>query len=79
MTLGNTDHCKCRILFKDDQGMKYVETTVWSIDRERIVRILTDTKGRVGGDDGAAALLGIKRTTLISRMKKLGIDPRALS
>ena len=37
MTLGNTEHCKCRILFKDDQGMKYVETTVWSFDRERIV------------------------------------------
>src|SRR5207249_2668109 len=32
--------------------------------------------GRVGGADGAAARMGINRTTLISRMKKLGIDPR---
>ena len=45
--------------------------------REEIVRILRETKGRVAGPSGAAARLGLKRTTLISRMKKLGIDPRA--
>ncbi len=44
--------------------------------REEIVDALTESKGRVGGDDGAAARLGINRTTLISRMKKFGIDPR---
>lgn len=37
MTLGNNEHCKCRILFKDAEGMKYVETTVWSFDREHII------------------------------------------
>src|ERR1700758_693272 len=47
-----------------------------SRDREEIIRILKDTKGRVAGTQGAAARMGIKRTTLISRMKKLGIDPR---
>jgi formate hydrogenlyase transcriptional activator len=41
-----------------------------------IVRALTAAKGRVGGTDGAAARMGINRTTLISRMKKLGVDPR---
>ena len=45
-------------------------------DRDEIIRILKDTKGRVAGPNGAAARLGVKRTTLISRMKKLGIDPR---
>jgi formate hydrogenlyase transcriptional activator len=40
-----------------------------------IVRVLTECKGRVGGADGAAARMGISRTTLISRMKKLGINP----
>ena len=44
--------------------------------REEIVRALTEAKGRVGGADGAAARMGINRTTLISRMKKFGIDPR---
>jgi formate hydrogenlyase transcriptional activator len=44
--------------------------------REEIVRVLGETKGRVGGAEGAAARLGINRTTLLARMKKLGIDPR---
>jgi formate hydrogenlyase transcriptional activator len=48
-------------------------------EREEIVRILKETRGRVAGPQGAATRMGIKRTTLISRMKKLGIDPRRLS
>ena len=44
--------------------------------REEIVRALTESKGRVGGADGAAAQMGINRTTLLARMKKFGIDPR---
>ncbi len=48
-------------------------------ERDRIVRILRETKGRVGGPNGAAARLGLKRTTLLTRMKKLGIDPRKIS
>ncbi len=35
--LGNQERGKCRILFKDDGGMKYVETTVWSFDHGSIV------------------------------------------
>jgi formate hydrogenlyase transcriptional activator len=53
-------------------------TREWN-EREEITRILKETGGRVGGADGAAARMGIKRTTLISRIKKLGIEPRALS
>ena len=47
--------------------------------REAIVRALTECKGRVGGDNGAAARLGINRTTLLARMRKLGIHPRQFS
>ena len=47
--------------------------------REEIVRALGETKGRVGGAEGAAARLGINRTTLLARMKKRGIDPREFS
>jgi len=42
--------------------------------RETIVRALAECNGRVGGEQGAAALLGLNRTTLLSRMKKLGIQ-----
>jgi len=41
--------------------------------REHIERALRATEGRVYGADGAARLLGIKPTTLQSRMKKLGV------
>jgi PAS domain S-box-containing protein len=44
--------------------------------RDAIVRALTETNGRVGGADGAAARMGINRTTLLARMKKYGIDPK---
>ncbi|QNI34606.1 sigma 54-interacting transcriptional regulator [Alloacidobacterium dinghuense] len=44
--------------------------------RDAIVRALAETKGRVGGSDGAAARMGINRTTLLARMKKFGIDPK---
>jgi len=44
--------------------------------RDEMVRILKITNGRVAGPDGAAARMGLKRTTLIARMKKLGVDPR---
>ena len=50
-----------------------------SAERDQIVRVLKDTEGRVGGPNGAAARLGLKRTTLISRMKKLGINPAEVS
>jgi formate hydrogenlyase transcriptional activator len=42
---------------------------------DEIVRVLAECKGRVGGAEGAAARMGISRTTLISRMKRLGINP----
>ena len=48
-------------------------------EQDRIVRILKETKGRVGGPNGAAARMGLKRTTLLTRMNKMGIDPRKRS
>jgi formate hydrogenlyase transcriptional activator len=42
---------------------------------EEIVQVLTECRGKVGGADGAAVRMGISRTTLISRMKRHGINP----
>lgn len=36
LLLGNNEHAKCRILFKDDQDLKFVETTVWQADDTHI-------------------------------------------
>jgi formate hydrogenlyase transcriptional activator len=43
-------------------------------ERDHILGALRDTRWVIGGSDGAAARLGLKRTTLQSRMKKLGIE-----
>ena len=42
-------------------------------ERVRILQVLKETRGMVGGPDGAAARLGLKRTTLQSRMRKYNI------
>jgi formate hydrogenlyase transcriptional activator len=39
-------------------------------ERDRIIRTLEEANGQVGGPNGAAARLGLKRTTLQSRMRK---------
>ena len=43
-------------------------------ERDMILKALRDTKGVIAGPDGAAARLGLKRTTLHSKMRKLGIE-----
>jgi formate hydrogenlyase transcriptional activator len=45
-----------------------------SAERERILQALRECDGKVAGTDGAAARLGLRRTTLQSRMKKLHIE-----
>ena len=54
--------------------------TLSDAERAHILGILKETNWVVGGRDGAAARLGLPRTTLISRMQKLGISckPRDL-
>jgi formate hydrogenlyase transcriptional activator len=44
-------------------------------ERERILSVLRECRGRLGGPDGAAARLGLKRTTLQSKLDQLGIKP----
>ena len=56
-----------------------VRSILREVDRDQIIRVLRDANGRVGGPDGAASRLGLKRTTFITRMKKLGIAPNAVS
>jgi len=49
--------------------------TIAEVDRAHIQSVLEACDWKIGGKDGAAAHLGLKRTTLQSRMKKLGIKP----
>ena len=75
LTSGNT----LRVAMPDvtDTGTKTAlnrhSKTSESSERQRIVKALEDARGQVGGSDGAAARLGLKRTTLQSRMRKYNI------
>jgi transcriptional regulator with GAF, ATPase, and Fis domain len=48
--------------------------TLEQAESSHILQTLQQTEGVVGGRNGAAARLGLKRTTLISKMKRLGIN-----
>jgi formate hydrogenlyase transcriptional activator len=51
-----------------------VRSILAEVDGDQIIRALKEADGRVGGPGGAAARLGLKRTTFVTRMKKLGIE-----
>jgi formate hydrogenlyase transcriptional activator len=50
------------------------QATLRDTERDLICRTLKETNGIIDGPRGAAARLGVKRTTLYSRMQKLGIS-----
>jgi transcriptional regulator with GAF, ATPase, and Fis domain len=53
--------------------------TLEEAEREHILRTLEQTGWVIGGPQGAAARLGLKRTTLFSTMRRLGISRQAVS
>jgi len=58
---------------EEEDDAASVNPTLQAAERETILRALRDAKGVIGGPGGAAERLGLKRTTLNSKMKKLGI------
>ncbi len=50
--------------------------TLATAERDHILETLTQTDWMIGGQQGAAARLGLPRTTLIYKMRKLGIEAR---
>ena len=48
--------------------------TLEDATRDHILQVLKETNGVVGGKHGAAALLGIARTTLVSKLRRLGLE-----
>jgi len=56
---------------------KIVDESLEEVERKHIVRALQESHGQIGGLRGAAMRLGLKRTTLQSKLKHLNIDPRS--
>lgn len=61
---------------RDDQAVVLSEEEIERLCRANTKRALERTDWKVYGEDGAAQLLGIKPTTLASRMKKMGLVRR---
>jgi formate hydrogenlyase transcriptional activator len=56
-----------------------IDDTLMSLrerNRERIIQVLRECNGQLGGPNGAAARLGLKRTTLQSKLSQLEINPK---
>lgn len=65
----------------DDREMaskraKTADSTLRAAEKEHILNVLRETKGVIGTPQGASAKLGLKRTTLYAKMRKLGITRR---
>jgi transcriptional regulator with GAF, ATPase, and Fis domain len=50
-----------------------ITDTLEDVERQHILSVLAKAGWRVTGKNGAAEILGLKRTTLQAKMKKLGI------
>jgi PAS domain S-box-containing protein len=63
---------------KEPVARKRIRVSVPPLNRDQVLQALQESGGRVGGADGAAARLGLKRTTLIAHLKRLAIDPHTV-
>jgi len=60
-------------LKKQNKDLTSTQKTLEQVERDHIVRILEQTNWKVSGQDGAAEILGLNRSTLRARIRKLGI------
>jgi formate hydrogenlyase transcriptional activator len=73
LTSGSVLRAPLAELEANSEPMGGDEGTLEIKEREYIIRIIKEAKGMIGGPGGAAERLGLKRTTLNSKMRKLGI------
>jgi formate hydrogenlyase transcriptional activator len=69
------DTLRVPMLLDVEPGVQRAETLATS-EQDHILRALEKTGWRIKGPRGAATLLGVKPSTLYSRMQKLGIPNR---
>ncbi|HPJ66268.1 MAG TPA: sigma 54-interacting transcriptional regulator [Desulfobacteraceae bacterium] len=60
-------------LKKQQKDLSTTQKTLEAVEHDHIVQILEQTHGKVSGKNGAAEILGLNRSTLRARMRKLGI------
>jgi formate hydrogenlyase transcriptional activator len=73
LTTGTALRAPLSELQDESSGTPAFEQSLVDAEREHIVRVLRQTRGKISGPSGAARQLGLKRTTLQSKMQQLGI------
>jgi formate hydrogenlyase transcriptional activator len=76
LTQGSVLRAPLSELAMPEEAVETQHANLEAAEREHILRVLREAKGMIGGPGGAAERLGLKRTTLNSKMKKLGIKRR---
>lgn len=61
-------------LRKTDKKPKTIARTLEVVEREYIIQVLEQTRWKVGGENSASQILGLNRSTLRARMRKLNIQ-----
>jgi formate hydrogenlyase transcriptional activator len=73
MTPGNVLQIRTNDLQQSNPILSTMAGTLEDVERQRILQALREAGAVIGGPHGAAVRLGLKRTTLLSKMQKLGI------
>ena len=74
MTAGNILQIQTHELQQANPASNAMAGTLEDVERQRILQALREAGAVIGGRNGAAARLGLKRTTLVSKMQRLGIS-----
>jgi formate hydrogenlyase transcriptional activator len=79
MLVSSESHANCKEdnvadLKKDKPEISSTERTLEDTERNHINKILSETRWRIEGKDGAATILGLHPSTLRAKMHKLGIE-----
>jgi len=74
MTPGNVLQIQVSDLQDSNRTLSTMAGTLEDVERQRILQALREAGAVIGGPHGAAVRLGLKRTTLLSKMQKLGIS-----
>jgi DNA-binding NtrC family response regulator len=74
LTKGNVLEIRTGELERSTPTVSTTGNTLEDVERDRILQVLQETRGVIGGPHGAAVRLGLKRTTLVSKMERLGIS-----
>jgi formate hydrogenlyase transcriptional activator len=75
LTRGDILQAPIRELVVDEEQDEDLDT-LKGAERQQILRALRDSYGQLSGPHGAAARLGLPRSTLQSKLKQMGIDHR---